>query len=547
MDVDSVNMERDDVVSANTGGAMRKVLVILIAVAALGGLLFALRASQVRDKHQISVPANARAGDLTLVPGTFEARGVTYRADEGTLVVPENRNAPGSRLIALPVKRIRSPHPTPSEPIVWLTGGPGESNMVFKPPAWLLAKHDFVLVGYRGVDGTPKLDSPEVAKAMKGLNGNLLSPESIANLGRALAACAARLRSEGVDLAGYTIPETVADMEAARQALGYARVDLLSGSYGTRVAQIYAYLHPERLHRSAMIAINPPGHCVWEPAVVDAQLRHYADLCRRDDACRVLYPDLAETMRRVNRSMPKRWLFVPIDSGKVRTLAFPLLFHRHTAAWLFDAYRAAENGDPSGLALMSVAFDWMVPSVMTWGDFFAKGCSADLEPGRNYARDLDPPDSILGSPLSLLVWAGAAQGWPDLRMAEELRHVHRSAVETLLVSGSVDFASPAETATRELLPSLSKGRQVILRERGHTGDFWGLQREAAERLLTSFYDTGVADDSLYTYLPMDFKPSKRFPVLAKQLLGAGVSLIVLLAAASWAVVSRLRRRRKAAL
>jgi pimeloyl-ACP methyl ester carboxylesterase len=526
---------------------MRKFLVVLVGVAGLGGLFFAARAFRARGHHETGVPPGARAGDLTLVPGTFEARGVTYRADDGTLVVAENRNAPGSRLIALPVKRIRSPHPKPSEPILWLAGGPGESNMDFRPPAWLLAKHDFVLVGYRGVDGTPKLDSPEVAKAMRGINGNLLSPESIANLGRALAACAARLRSEGVDLAGYTIPETVADMETARQALGYERVDLLSGSYGTRVAQIYAYLHPERLHRSAMIAINPPGHCVWEPAVVDGQLKYYADLCRRDDACRVLYPDLAETMRRVNRSIPKRWLFVPIDPGKVKTLAFPLLFHRTTAPWVFDAYRAAEKGDPSGLALMSVAFDWMVPSLVTWGEFFAIGCSADLEPGRNYAHDLDPPDSILGSPLSLLTWASAAQGWPDLRMADELRHVQRSDVETLLVSGSVDFASPAEVATRELLPSLSKGRQVILRERGHSGDFWGFERKAAERLLTSFYDTGVADDSLYTYLPMDFKPSRRFPVLAKQLLGAGVLLIVLLAASSWAIVRRLRRRRIAAL
>lgn len=526
---------------------MRKVLVVLIVVAVLGVVLLVLRAFNVFGKHETGVPPGARAGDLTLVRGEFKTRGVTYRADEGTLVVPENRNAPGSRLIALPVKRICSPHPKPTEPIFWLTGGPGQSNMDFSPPAWLLAKHDFVLVGYRGVDGTQRLDAPEVAKALKGVNGNLLSPESLANMARARSAYAARVKAEGVDLAGYTIPETVADMEAARQALGYERVDLLSGSYGTRVAQIYAYLHPERLHRSAMIGINPPGHFVWEPAVVDRQLKYYADLCRRDDTCKVLYPDLAETMRRVNRAMPKRWLFVPIDPGKVKTVAFVLLFHRYTAPGVFDAYRAAEKGDPSGLALMSIAFDWMVPSMITWGDLFAKGYSADFEPGRNYARDLDPPDSILGSPMSLLFWAGADQGWPDLRMADELRHVHPSDVETLLVSGSVDFSTPAEAATRELLPFLSRGRQVLLRERGHTGDFWGFQHKAAERLLTSFYDTGVADDSLYTYLPMDFRPSTRFPVLAKLLLGSGVLLVVLLAGTSWLVVRRFRRRRKAAL
>jgi hypothetical protein len=30
-----------------------------------------------------------------------------------------------------------------------LTGGPGASNMKFKPPVALLVNHDFVMVGYR--------------------------------------------------------------------------------------------------------------------------------------------------------------------------------------------------------------------------------------------------------------------------------------------------------------------------------------------------------------------------------------------------------------
>ncbi len=526
---------------------MRRLVTILAATVVLGGLFLAERVFRAPDEHRIVVPPGARAGDLVLSAGEFETRGVAYRTDEGTLLVPENRAVPGSRLIALPVRRIRSAHPKPSTPILWLTGGPGQSNMTFRPPAWLLANHDFVLVGYRGVDTEPRLDAPEVARAMKGEGRDVFSPESLDRMGRAMSAYAARLKAEGVDLAGYTIPEVVADMEGARHALGYGRVDLLSGSYGTRVAQIYAHLHPERLHRSAMIAINPPGHCVWEPAVVDRQIRQYAELCRRDDACRAIYPDLAGTIRGVNRTMPRRWLVVPIDPGKVRTMAFGLLFHRTTAPWVFDAYRAAEAGDPSGLALLSTAFDWMLPSLMTWGDFFAKGCSADLDRARNYARELDPPDSILGSPMSLLLWAGAAQGWPDIRIPDELRQVHRTDVETLLVSGSVDFANPAEIATRELLPSLTRGKQVILRERGHTGDFWGFQHAAAERLLTSFYDTGIADDSLYTDLPMDFAPSRRLPLLAKLVLGAVASSIVLVTVLCGALVRRFWRKRRAAV
>jgi len=39
------------------------------------------------------------------------------------------------------------------------------------------------------------------------------------------------LQAGGVDLAGYTIAETIDDMEAARVALGYDRINLMGESY----------------------------------------------------------------------------------------------------------------------------------------------------------------------------------------------------------------------------------------------------------------------------------------------------------------------------
>jgi hypothetical protein len=69
------------------------------------------------------------------------------------------------------------------------------------------------------------------------------------------------------------------------------------------------------------------------------------------------------------------------------------------------------------------------------------------------------------------------------------------------------------------LPSLTNGRQVVLAEFGHTADLWKVNPAATERLLTSFFDTGVADSSLYQYAPMDFQASPRLPTLAKLLLG----------------------------
>ena len=135
-----------------------------------------------------------------------------------------------------------------------------------EPFAATLANHDFVMVGYRGVDGSTVLDCPEVAQAIKGDGVDVLNEQSQAGMSAAMRQCAERLQAEGVDLDGYTIQEVIGDMEAARTGLGYERINLLSASYGTRVAQLYANQHPSRIARSAMIGVNPPGRFIWEPA-----------------------------------------------------------------------------------------------------------------------------------------------------------------------------------------------------------------------------------------------------------------------------------------
>ena len=337
--------------------------------------------------------------------------------------------------------------------------------------------------------------------------------------------CAQRLKAEGVDLRGYTIAEVVEDMEAARKALGYEHVHLLSESYGTRVAQIWARMHRESLSRSAMISVNPPGHFVWEPGTIERQLKDYSELCAKDEACRSRTDSLESAMRRVSRAMPRRWLLLGIDPGKVRLVTHTLLFHRKTAALAFDAWLAADRGDASGLAMMSLAYDLIIPRVSVWGDLLAKGSSADFDAQRDY-EDLRAPDTILGAAMSLVIWQPASKGWPAFPMPEELRHIEPTDVETLLVNGSMDFSTPVEFGRDELLPSLSRGRLVILSQMGHTGDFWEVNRQAAERLLVSFFDTGNADASGFSEVPMDFRVTLGLAGIAKLLLATGLLALV---------------------
>jgi hypothetical protein len=94
---------------------------VLIGLALLS--LGYLRSAQGDDP--VSVPRGALAGDLLMHPCTYDTEDGSFAADCGTLVVPENRADPGSRLIAIPVTRIRARSAHPKEPVFRLQGGPG--------------------------------------------------------------------------------------------------------------------------------------------------------------------------------------------------------------------------------------------------------------------------------------------------------------------------------------------------------------------------------------------------------------------------------------
>lgn len=515
---------------------LRLLAAVLIAIV-LSFLLTACASPRV----SLSVPDNAKPGDLALEPCTVNIHDVEYPADCGSLIVQENADKVDSRLIALPLTRIHATGSNAAEPIFFFDGGPGESlNLQFKPPVALLAQHDVLMLGYRGVDGSSMLDCPEISEAMRGAGGNLLSEASRANLSAARARCAQRLRDAGVDLESYTLPHVATDVESARAALNYERIDLLARGYGTRITQLYAFLYPERVFRSGMIGPGTPGHhMVFEPETIDAQLEAYARMCAEDTVCSSRTSDLTATMRNVTRNMPDHWLVFQIDVGKVRVATFLLLKRTANAATVFDAYLAAEQGDPSGLFMIQLLYDIEVPITwVAWGDFYAKS-GIDYDPSRDYATDMDLNDSMLGSPFSLLVWGGDL-GWPMISVPKEFRQVHSSDVQTLLITGSMDARFPPEYVTEELLPYLTNVQQVVVAEAGH--ELLDVQKEALERLLSSFYDTGVADDSLYTYTPVNFEASPNAPQLAKILLGIVTLIIATVITVTWLIIRRVRRR-----
>jgi pimeloyl-ACP methyl ester carboxylesterase len=498
-------------------------------------------------EDRVSVPSGARAGQLDLEPCTYDAEHAELAAECGTLVVPENRRDPQSRLIALPVTRIHARSATPAEPIFRLEGGPGLSNMEFPFADRYNENHDVVLVGYRGVDGSTELDCREVTAALKkprDIIGTAAHDAVIAAFRR----CANRFEDDGVDLAGYTVPQRVDDLEAAREALGYDKVDLLSESAGTRTALIYSWRHPDSIHRSVMVGVNPPGRFLWDAETTDEQIQRYAELCERDDECASRTGDLAATMDRVTADPPSRWLFLPVEPGSARVAAFYGLVHATDAASpldsaaTIDSFLAAEGGDPSGLWLDSFMATLAFPETQVWGDVAAIGRLDAGAARRHFAAGVDADRDIGDAATSFTFHGGdLMDAWPANADDDAYSRVPPSDTETLLIDGELDFATPPQRLD-ELMPKLHNARRVVLEGFGHTGDFWDNQTEAGTRLITTYLDTGRVDASRYHPQEFRFDPRITQTALAKGIAVGMVGLPLLCALALAGIAGRVRRR-----
>jgi pimeloyl-ACP methyl ester carboxylesterase len=531
--------------SATRSTILSRIIPLLLAAGLLLGLAYLGITSGTAS---VTVPQGAHTGQLTMHPCTYPTENGSYRADCGTLVVPEDRAGTHGRLIALPVIRIRARSPHPLAPIFRLNGGPGETNMKFPEASRLVARHDLVMVGYRGVDGSSVLNCPEVTAALSS-SADVLGSASMRAYAKAFAACAHRLEREGINLAGYTLAEQADDIEAARIALGYQRIDLLSESAGTRLAMIYAWRYPNDVERSVMIGVNPPGHFLFSGTEIDQGIQRYSAMCAQDPSCRSRTADLAATVRHTAAHLPGRWLFLPIKPGNVRVATFLSLTEATessaplTGPITLNSWISAAYGDPSGLWLMSLLGDLVLPTSFTWGEFASIGL-ADTHTAERYFASSSDRGSIIGNPASEFLWADGAllRAWPANPSENQYTTVRNSDVPTLLIGGTLDFETPAQNATKDLLPHLDNGHQVILSGLGHTADFWHYEPSVGTRLLTTFFATGRVDTSRYTHHTVSFDPPVSETAIAGYLLGTMLGLAAIAMLSLLWLARRVRKR-----
>jgi pimeloyl-ACP methyl ester carboxylesterase len=173
------------------------------------------------------------------------------------------------------------------DPLFVLAGGPGEAGSDVLPLIGtafqrVRATRDIVFIDQRGTGLSGKLDCPSDPDGDTALS----DAEVDAELERCIAASHA-------PFASYTTPHAARDIESVRQALGYGKINLWGGSYGTRLAQVYARAYPASVRTLILDAVAAPDQVI--PAGgrdAQAALERLFDQCADDAACAKAYPAL---------------------------------------------------------------------------------------------------------------------------------------------------------------------------------------------------------------------------------------------------------------
>lgn len=204
----------------------------------------------------------------------------------------------GARLAGRPVRlrvvvlQARPGHRDPS-PVVYLPGGPGEPAGLDAASlrAWRVFQqrtdwaHDIILFDPRGTGASrPRLSCAYPDARAKGARQTRTGSQT-QSARRIAAACYARLGPVTARALGPKAQLT--DLSALIAALGARRVNLWSVSYATRLALLYTYRHPQRVHTLVADSLVPFGRDprLAAPAQIHAALAQLDTYCAAHPRC----------------------------------------------------------------------------------------------------------------------------------------------------------------------------------------------------------------------------------------------------------------------
>ncbi|NMM48524.1 alpha/beta fold hydrolase [Marinigracilibium pacificum] len=219
----------------------------------------------------------------------------------GSIVVPANyKSATDNDQITLQYYYIHSTSEIKSNyPLVFLQGGPGGSatDMVelFRNSPY---RNDFdiVLIDQRGT-GLSEAFCPEIgSEYFKVLAEDLTSQQESDKVIELARACRTELENKDYNYLNYSTSNTVDDLERLREHLNIDKLNLIGGSYGTKVALKYIEKYPESTNKVVLQGIFPPEVNLYDNVISNYHqaIRNVFKLCEQDEKCKSRYPDLSE-------------------------------------------------------------------------------------------------------------------------------------------------------------------------------------------------------------------------------------------------------------
>jgi pimeloyl-ACP methyl ester carboxylesterase len=402
--------------------------------------------------------------------------GIPQPARCGTLVVSENPDLPAGRRLSIGVAVIPAiGQPARADPIVPLMGGPGEdaisaAELYSKQFESLRQDRDILLVDQRGTGRSGALNCELFSSRQPAASLRDLFPEA------AVERCARRLR-RGADLTQYTYDRFGSDLEQIRRALGYGPLNLFSGSYGTRAAQVYLRMYRQSV-RTAYLGSAVPLD-VRNPLpfarTEQAALSQLFDSCAADPACHAAFPNLPDEFRQIEVrlasgpiavSVPDQPGTVPLYGGRVAEWIRSKLYRPYSSAEIPWLIHRAYLGDwtPITEGIFRSALD--LNSDLAFGLFLSITCSEDVAFISEEDVAAETSGTFLGQ-YRIRQQQAACRLWPKASLPKNYREPVKSSVPTVFASGDADGGTPL-WYTEHVAKGFSNRQMLLMRGQGHT-------------------------------------------------------------------------------
>jgi pimeloyl-ACP methyl ester carboxylesterase len=410
----------------------------------------------------------------------------------------EDRAAQSGRTIDLKIVVLpalgNDPQP---DPVFFLAGGPGQGAAQMAPTVGRMFRRvqearDVVLVDQRGTGESNPLDCRDSGDSLAALD----EPRA-----RVLARLKDCLASLDADPRLYTTPIAVDDLDEVRRYLGYERINLYGGSYGTRAALVYLSRHEPAVRAVVLDGVAPTDMRLPLFFARDAQRafdRLVAD-CAADPLCAQKYPRLDERFRvlmeRLDDSPVRTTLVHPrtgvaeevtVTGEFVAAAVFGALYSPLTSSVLPELIARAERGDFQGLLALS-SLSASGSENMSVGMQLSVICSEDyprITPSQ--IKEAYRGTAFAGRLLSGRLEACAF--WPRGQVDPSYYEPVRSAVPVLVLSGELDPVTPPHWGD-SVLPHLSNARHVVVPATGHNAIATG----CGMHLVEEFIERGSAE------------------------------------------------------